>query len=125
MCSCAENKTHACSAAHTRVYASQPLKALRVQGYQQSEDGWCLLSFEARFPFPSCLMELRGKFLIKGFNFKKMGNGVHWPHLCSSLGQDRRLGTSTTKGVGGEGTWVVFVQSDSVDQELIKAFVDY
>lgn len=51
-----------------------------------------------------------------------MGGGIH--HISvACLG--RRLGKSTTRVRRRQGTWVVFVQRDSVDQELIKVFVDY
>lgn len=36
--------------AHTYVCTQQPFKAPRSQGYQPSEGGRCLLSFEACFP---------------------------------------------------------------------------
>lgn len=37
---------------HARVYTNQSLKASCFQGYQRSEGGWCLFSFEAHFPSP-------------------------------------------------------------------------
>lgn len=70
-------------------------------------------------------MELRGgEIPDKALNFKKMGTGCI-RHI-SAARVDRTGGWGQAqRGVGGQGTWVVFVQSDSVDQELIKAFVDY
>lgn len=60
----------------------------------------------------------------KKFNY---GSSVTFPDWSdsSAVAQSYRMGGQAWWGVGREGTWVVFVQNDSMDQGLIKTFVDY
>lgn len=59
-------------------------------------------------------------------NFEQLEMKQFGGNHISAVCLDKTAGWGQAqRGVGRERTWVVFAQSDSVDQELIKAFVDY
>lgn len=125
------------------MYARQTLKAPCSQGYQWSEGGWCLLSFEAHFPSQQspkrwCQPLQWEMSRMKLYFGKNLTTDLLWLYpffsrlvrffsrgTILSDGRLGGLGGQAWWGVGREGTWVVFVQNDSVDQGLIKTFVDY
>lgn len=118
--------THAC------VY--KPVSQGFMFSRLSAEWGWLVFAqLWGPFPIPSCLIELRGKFLIKRSISRKWEILSTWKwrdsrgvcHISAACVDKTGGWGQVQRGVGREGTWVVFAQSDSVDQELIKAFVDY
>lgn len=126
------------------MYTRQPLKAPCSQGYQWSEGGWCLLSFEARFPSQRCPVNTGANLTNLGMSKIELNFGIGCENeetsvrnyfskdllrLCpfsswsvGFFGHGRVLseGEGAWWGVGREGTWVVFARNDSVDPRAYR-----